>query len=413
MTGASPSPADAPRVRIDRIAAGGDGVGRLPDGRVVFVPRTAPGDLVELREIVLERNFARASLGAVVEPSPDRVTPRCVHAVRDRCGGCPLQHISHEAQLRAKAAIVGDALRRIAKLGGADVADVEIVANERPFGWRSRMTLAVTAAGRAGFRVEGDPGAVFALERCEIASPRLSALWDALRPSVAGLADGVRNLILREDAAGGLHVHAPGAADPAAWARTVASLAVPAKWSESAPSFEQVDPAMGARVRRHAVEALGDVRGVVAWDLFAGIGETSELLAAAGASVESVEADAGAVREATRRGAQSRGAAAVTRHKARVEEVVGDAAEPGRGAAKLRDPAVVIANPPRAGIDGRVLDEIARRAPRRIVYVSCDPATLARDVRRLADRYELTSVTAFDAFPQTAHVETVLALSRR
>ncbi len=392
---------DAPRVRIDRIAAGGDGVGRLPDGRVVFVPRTAPGDVVELRDVVLERSFARAALAAVVEASPDRVTPRCVHVLRDRCGGCPLQHISHEAQLRAKAAIVGDALRRIAKL---TVADPQIVPNERPFGWRSRMTLAVTAAGRAGFRVEGDPGAVFALERCEIASPRLSALWDALRPAVAGLAEGVRHLILREDAAGGLHVHAPGAADPAAWARAVAALAVPAAWSESAPSFEQVDPAMGARVRRHAVEALGDVRGLVAWDLFAGIGETSELLAAAGANVESVEADAGAVREAARRGAPS-----VVRHRARVEEVVG----PGRGPAKLRDPAVVIANPPRAGIDGRVLDEIARRAPRRIVYVSCDPATLARDVRRLADGYEIASVTAFDAFPQTAHVETVVALSRR
>src|SRR5690606_19085864 len=103
------------RVRILRLAAGGDGVGRVDDGRTLFVPRTAPGDLVELTDIRLHRRFARARLGRLLEASPDRVEPRCPHYVADECGGCQLQHLAPAAQGDARRAFVGDALRRIAK----------------------------------------------------------------------------------------------------------------------------------------------------------------------------------------------------------------------------------------------------------------------------------------------------------
>lgn len=159
--------------------------------------------------------------------------------------------------------------------------------------------------------------------------------------------------------------------------------------------FEQVHPAMGDRVRAHAIGALGEVGGRHVWDLYAGIGETTAALAAAGASVESVESDPRAVAEAESRGPAAR------RHAGRAEHVVG----------RLRAPDLVITNPPRAGMDERVTAALAAAAPRRIVYVSCDPATLARDLTRLPG-FRLGSALAFDLFPQTAHVETVAVLDR-
>jgi 23S rRNA (uracil1939-C5)-methyltransferase len=152
---------------------------------------------------------------------------------------------------------------------------------------------------------------------------------------------------------------------------------------------------MGDRVRSHAVAALGDVAGRHVWDLYAGIGETTAVLGHAGASVESVESDSRAVQEA-----EASGPAAV-RHVGRAEQVVG----------RLREPDMVITNPPRMGMHELVTAALATAAPTRIVYISCDPATLARDIGRLRG-FRLSSALAFDLFPQTAHVETVAVLER-
>jgi 23S rRNA (uracil1939-C5)-methyltransferase len=152
---------------------------------------------------------------------------------------------------------------------------------------------------------------------------------------------------------------------------------------------------MGDRVRAHAVAALGEVAGRHVWDLYAGIGETTAALAGAGASVESVESDPRAVEEAEARGP------AASRHVGRAERVVG----------RLRAPDLVITNPPRTGMEELVTTALETAAPTRIVYISCDPATLARDLTRLRG-FRLSSVVAFDLFPQTAHVETVAVLDR-
>src|SRR5205085_9934403 len=128
-------------IAITSIAAGGDGVGRLGDGRAVFVPRTAPGERVRLRDgVKLHKSFARGELAEVVAPTGARVTPPCPHYGQDRCGGCQLQHVAYDAQLDAKRAIVGDALRRIAKL---DVPDPEIVEAVEEWRYRAKVSLAV------------------------------------------------------------------------------------------------------------------------------------------------------------------------------------------------------------------------------------------------------------------------------
>ena len=402
-------------VRILRLAAGGDGVGRLQDGRTVFVPRTAPGDLVEITQLRTHRRYARARSSRVLERSADRVEPRCPHYVDDECGGCQLQHLASTAQREARRGSVGDALRRIARL---DVPDPEIVPADEEFEYRTKITLAVDEGGRRiGLHPLDRPDRVFDLVRCHIATSELMSLWAEVGALRGLLPSALRQIVLRLDRGGGLHLvlamagrrrwdgadalHRELAArhvDATLWVQpeggeAVAVAGAPAPFP--ATVFEQVHPAMGDKVRAFALAALGQVQGRHVWDLYAGIGETTSALLRAGASVESVESDRRAVAEAEARGP------AAERHVGRVERILG----------RLRTPSLVIANPPRTGLDGRVAAELERLSPKRIVYISCDPATLARDLTRMPG-FRLVTAVAFDLFPQTAHVETVAVLDR-
>lgn len=402
-------------VRIQRLAIGGDGVGRLADGRAVFVPRTAPGDLVALREIREHRRFARARVASVLEPGPDRVQPRCPHYTEDECGGCQLQHLSEPAQREARRSFVGDALRRLAR---REISDPPLTPADRTFGYRAKLTLAVSRDGRRlGLHRVERADRIFDLVHCHIAAIELMELWSVLRPLRRLLPDGLDRLVLRLDRRGGRHLiarvrgttpwleadrlHAglrAGGIEATVWwrpeggaARAVAGATEP----YPATVFEQVHPVMGDLARAHALKALLPVRGRHVWDLYAGIGETTAALVEAGATVESVEWDRRAVAEAERRGP------AAVRHAAGVEDVVD----------RLRRPDLVLTNPPRTGMDRRVADRLEELGPDRVVYLSCDPATLARDLTRMPG-FRLGSVRAFDLFPQTAHVETVAVLER-
>jgi 23S rRNA (uracil1939-C5)-methyltransferase len=403
-------------VAIERIASGGEGVGRLGDGRAVFVPRTAPGDRAELRDVKLHRRFARARIARLVEASAERVEPRCPHYVRDDCGGCQLQHMAAPAQRAARSRIAGDALRRLAKL---QVADPEVEPAPSDWEYRTKLTLHAEDGGRrVGLHPYDRPDRVFELDWCHITAAPLNRLWRAARAARDLLPGNLAQLVLRLDRAGGRHLVVRAPAEPA-WSegprlhRAMRERGVEATvWWEPeggaaravagageafpATVFEQVHPAMGDRVRACAIAELGDAHGRTVWDLYAGIGETTAALAAAGARVESVESDAKAVALAERRGPAAR------RIAARAEDAV----------RKLTRPDLVITNPPRVGMDERITAALVEQAPERIVYVSCDPATLARDLVRLAPRFRLASVRAFDLFPETAHVESVARLER-
>lgn len=400
-------------VRILRLAAGGDGVGKLPDGKTVFVPRTAPGDLVEVAELREHKRFARARLARLIEASPHRVDPRCPHYLQDECGGCQMQHVNYEAQLLSRRTFVGDALRR---LGKRDVADPPIAPAAQIYDYRTKLTLHVSDDGsRIGLHRYGRADQIFDLQWCHITVPELMKLWQAMRALRPFLPPRLVQVVLRLDRSGGRHV-VIRVGTGEVWTgfdqlrRELDSRGTPATiWyqpeggapravagtAEAFPAtvFEQVHPEMGDRVRSFAVDQLGDVAGRHLWDLYAGIGETTAQLLARGATVESVELDRRAVAEAEARGSAAR------RHTGRVEDMLG----------KLHRPDLVIANPPRTGMDERVSAELNRLAPSRIVYISCDPATLARDLQRL-ERLRLALVQAFDLFPQTTHVESVAVL---
>jgi 23S rRNA (uracil1939-C5)-methyltransferase len=399
--------------RIERLAAGGDGVGKRADGKTIFVPRTAPGDLAEVSELREYKRFVRARLTRVIEPSPHRVEPRCPHYVRDDCGGCQLQHIDYETQLASRRSFVGDALRRIAK---RDVADPPIVPADKPYEYRTKLTLHADVGGhRIGLRRYTGADTIFDLEWCHITVPELMKVWQVLRKLRSFLPRTLEQLVLRLDRQGGRHViirvgegevwsggtrlqrelQRRGAA-VTLWYQPAGGAARAVAGSEEAfPAtvFEQVHPEMGDRVREFALHQLGDVGGRRVWDLYAGIGETTTRLAALGAQVESVELDRRAVGEAEVRGPAAR------RHVGRVEDVLRE----------LRRPDLVVTNPPRTGMDERVSSELERLRPARVVYISCDPATLARDLQRMP-QLRLMLVQAFDLFPQTTHVETVAVL---
>lgn len=393
-------------------------MGSLADGRTVFVPRAAPGDLVELAGLALHKRFARAAVGRVIEPGPGRVEPACEHYVADACGGCQLQHLGQATQQEARGEIVGSALRR---LGGFDVANPEVEEAPAAWGYRARITLAVRDGGRRiGFHRHDRPAEVFDLRRCLIAHPELQRLWTAVRELRSHLPRGLERLGLRLDRQGGRHLILEPK-DPTAWNGAAGframleqkGLAATIWWTPPggaprvlagsadpfpATVFEQVNPAMGDRIRASGLAQLGEVRGLLAWDLYAGVGDTAVALAEAGARVDAVESD----RRAVALGERRTEGKAVRWEAARAEDVAG----------RLEHPDIVVTNPPRTGMDAAVLVAIGAAAPRRLLYISCDPATLARDLKRLGDGYRVGAIRAFDLFPQTAHVETVVLMER-
>lgn len=407
-------------VTIERLAAGGDGVGHLADGVTVFVPRTAPGDVVRLAGVVRRRRHAFARVAELVAAGEGRVAPRCRHFVEDGCGGCQWQHLTAGAQGAAKARLVGDALRRIGRVA---VDDPPLVRSPDAFGYRGTVTL--TVAGRGATRLAGfhrvGGAEVFPLERCAIAAEPLNALWAAVRPALRALPEGddVR-LALRVTPEGGLHLMVRGG--EGAWTGAAALEAAargaglaPTLWWQpaggavrrmagpetdaAAVAFEQVNAPVATALREDVLAVLPAAGRVL--DLYAGAGAVGLALAARGCEVATVEVDARAVR-ATKARASERGLRlrAVT---AKVEDVL----------AGLLPADAVVANPPRTGLAAAATAALAAAPPSRLVYVSCDPATLARDLARLGAIPErLTALRAYDMFPQTSHVETLAVLDR-
>jgi len=403
-------------VRIHGIATGGEGVGRLPDGVTVFVPRTAPGDLVEVDVTERRPRWARGRLRILVESSGLRIAPSCPHYEADACGGCQLQHLAPEAQRAAKSTIVRDVIERV---GRRPLDLPAVVPAPAPWRYRTKITLAVAeGAVRLGFHRYDQPGSVFDLEDCPIAAAPLMELLRGVRAARARLPRGAAQVVLRLDRAGRGHVLVVGGDPPWDAAALVAAFPdpVPAVWWKPADgavramagtesafpvlAFQQVNPVLADRIRHDAAAWLEGAGGAVAWDLYGGVGDGARLLAAAGATVWSVDADRSATAWAERQPVPD--GTPPTYITGRVEEVLH----------RLPDPELVLLNPPRAGAGRRVtqaLDRLGQASRvRRLAYVSCDPATLARDLTRLP-AYQLRRVVAYDLFPQTAHVE-VLAL---
>ena len=403
-------------VEIESIAAGGDGVGRS-NGLVVFVPRTAPGELVTAR-ISGKGSFARGSLGTIARSSEDRVDPPCPHYTIDRCGGCQIQHLAYSAQLRAKRRIVRDAIERIGKRV-VDVAEIE--RSESEWRYRSKLTLAMrrlaTGEWVAGLHQFDNPAKIFALNDCPITDRKVVTAWreilassrffpgaPALRGSVRITDDGPIFVMI-----GSMRWTS---SDPffdavksfaAVWwendegSRKLVGDRRPSRSLQPpAASFSQVNPEVAVKLRKHVLATVWRYSPEKIVDAYSGAGDTAIAFAERGARVTAIELDSDSARWCGQH--LPEGSISL---RARVEEAL----------PKVLPADAVILNPPRAGTDSRVTEILEQQAvkPRVIVYVSCNPATLARDISRLPG-YRVASVVPFDMFPQTAHVETVCEL---
>jgi len=380
------------------MAAGGAALARDDDGRVVFVDGGLPGERVRARITEARKDFARAVAVEIVDPSPDRIAPPCP-ALAAGCGGCTWQHVSAGAQVRLKADVVVDALRRIAKLDEPPVPDIAPMAGS-PL--RTTARLAVSPGGRAGHRPRSGSGAV-ATNSCLVVHPRLEELIVASRYPGAGevllrvgVASGERMVLVDRNADAvqvpdDVGVFQEGDTRPAFVHEDVARR----RFRISAGSFFQPGPVAAATLATAvgAAAAGALAQGSLLVDAYAGVGLFASVLGAAdGARVVAVENDRSAVADA-RVNLADLDAKVVTSEVARWRPQSAD---------------LVIADPARSGLGRPGVGAIAATGAPRVVLVSCDPASLARDTVLLgAAGYALMSVALVDAFPHTFHIETV------
>ncbi|MFP5317577.1 MAG: class I SAM-dependent RNA methyltransferase [Acidimicrobiia bacterium] len=398
------------RLRPSGMAAGGDALARDGDGRVVFVTGALPGEEVVARLTDERTDYARAVVVDVVEASPDRSAPPCP-ALAAGCGGCTWQHVDPSAQVRLKAGIVVDALRRLARLPEPPVPAP--VALDAP-ALRTTVRLAVGADGRAGHRPRGGRGAPVPADACLAVHPRLEELMVEGRYPGAdevvlrvGVSSGRRLAMVTGRGAAGRAVVPEGVAVVRGGARRqawVVEEVAGRRFRISAESFFQPSPVAATALAEAVVDAAGDAPapGAHAVDAYCGVGLFASVLAAhSGVSVTAVEQDPAALADA-RVNVADVGVRVVGSEVGRWRLDAGD-----------RAPAVVVADPPRSGL-GRpgVRAVVATGAPR-VVLVSCDPASLARDASLLGEAgFRLVSVALVDAFPHTFHVETVARFDR-
>lgn len=453
-----PRRGDSLSVTIEDLAFGGEGVGRA-DGYVVFVPRSVPGDQVRVRLTQARARFGRGTIEAVERPSADRTEAPCPYY--GRCGGCRLQHVTYAAQLAFKQKQVADCLSRIGGLGAFELRP--IVGAAEVWGYRNKMEFTVVP-GRGpdggaviGLHEQDRYDVVLDIERCLIQSDRMNALLDEVRRFAADqrlsayrqeTGEGLlRFLMLREgrataEAMVNVVTSAPAVPELAPLVARVqarvpettsvvmnvnprkASVAVGVEehllggrdhiresvgglsFQVSPSSFFQTNTAQAERLFALALEATGLTGAETVIDLYSGTGAISLLLARRARWVYGIEIAPAAVADAERNAAAN-GIQNCTFLAGEVRHVLPSLM--ARGVAAQ----VVVADPPRAGFHPRALRTLIALAPERIVYVSCNPATLARDLAELGGGgYRLEWVQPVDMFPHTPHIEAVARLVR-
>lgn len=377
-------------VEIERILPGGYGLAHA-EGKTVFVSLAAPGDRLRVRVERQQGNVLFASIEEILSASPVRIEPPCPYF--GRCGGCDFQQLAYEDQLAAKAEIIRDCLQRIARLDAVP----EIVVTASPRDWRYRM--------RAMWQIDQNERTIGYYER---GSRRVCDVVDCavLMPELQETLERVRATEWHEFPSDLKHLEVVAGENGVSLAPEFAEfetreleLAIgDERYSYNAEAFFQINPALLAPLIEFA---LADVSGDSAIDLYCGVGLFTLPLARRFKQVIGVESNANATRFAKRNVARAR------LENARV--ITAGVAEWFRG--RTLHPDFLLLDPPRAGAESSVIKGILDfRAPR-VTYVSCDPATLARDLKKLiAGGYAIEALRAFDLFPQTHHVETVVRL---
>jgi 23S rRNA (uracil1939-C5)-methyltransferase len=398
-------------VRPLSLVYGGDAFGRLPDGRAVFVPFALPGELVRVHLVEQKRGHARAELLEVLEPSPDRITPRCPHYTV--CGGCHYQHLAYPAQLVAKTAILAEQLRRLGGL--VEVPIQPTVPSPQPWNYRNHIQFHLTAEGRLGFQRAGSERVV-PIQECHLPEPLINQVWPQIeleplpgveRLSLRAGADDELLLVfessnpepfefsVEELPVSAVHL-GPGGTLVLAGSDSLVIEVLGRPFQVSAGSFFQVNTPQAEAMLRHVLELVGAGPFQTLLDVYCGVGLFSAFLAPRASRLVGIELSPSAcVDFATNLDEFDR----VELYEAEAEIVLGSVDF---------HPDLILVDPPRAGLGQAALDGLLAQQAPRLVYISCDPATLARDSQRLvAGGYHLVSLTPFDLFPQTYHIESI------
>ncbi len=383
---------------IEKIVYGGDGLGRV-NGQAVFVPFAAPGDQLRVRITSLERNFARGELAEIVAPSPLRRTAPCQYF--GVCGGCQLQHLEYAAQLKVKVEFIRESLRR---MGGIDWKEEIAVLAANEFGYRSRAEIKVIG-DQIGFFKAGSHD-ICEVTECPILLPAANAALQELHKPPNLLPSRATRVYLTVGDDQTLATPATGenARDAEIDAKgTVRQTIAGIHYSFGVRTFFQSNRLL---VEQLVAIAIEEATGKMAFDLYAGAGLFSLQLSKSFAQVYAVEGS----KISSKHGLKN---AQANRIRNVNYEAMSVEAWLKFQAPKLPRPDFVLLDPPRAGAGEAVVQRLIALKPARIHYVSCDPTTLARDLKLLTKaKYKIDSITALDMFPQTYHVETIVKLTR-
>ena len=400
------------------LAYGGDALARMDDGQAVFVPFCLPGERVRIQLTEKKEHFARARLLEVIEASPERVTPRCKHF--GVCGGCHYQHLSEAAQMEAKAAILRNQLTRIGHIQDPPVTGARGAG--APWSYRNHMQFQLDPGGRLGFVASKDrqgPEEIIPIHECHLPNKAISELWPKLafgpdssiqRVAVRSGSDGEQMLVLEVDS--------PTAPElPIGPSISIAQVSADGvllragddhitlrvsdrEFRVSPTSFFQVNESVAGAMVDHLLGCIPASPDIVI-DAYCGVGLFSAFLAPRCRKLVGIESSLAACDDF-----------AANLDEFDNVELYQDAAERVLPVLDIK-PDVIVVDPPRSGLDRTTLDAVVSMSPSTLVYVSCDPATLARDAARLiAAGYRLENVTPFDMFPQTYHIESI-SLFRR
>ncbi|MBN1453746.1 MAG: class I SAM-dependent RNA methyltransferase [Anaerolineales bacterium] len=420
-------------ILLEKLTYGGDAIGRLPDGRAVFIPFGLPGERVRVRLVEEKKNFAHGELLDVLEPSPGRISPKCKHffsplhdtvgvgdgQMEGPCGGCHYQHLPYESQLEAKTEILRDQLQRIGKIENPPVQPM--VACPNPWNYRNHVQFHLTEDGKLGYvgvrfgdGLRPSPGKIVPIAECHLPEPSINELWPQLefepgapfeRVSLRTGVDDDLMLILESDELeapeleleAGISVVHLTEEDALVMAGEDYLLmqVLDRSFHVSAGSFFQVTTIMAEKMIQHLLDRL-PLPAKTLLDVYCGVGLFSAFLAPRCERLIGIESSPSACEDFA---ANLDEFDHVELYEGTAEDVIPhlNAEQP-----------IVLVDPPRAGVDKRALDAIRQLAPQVIAYLSCDPSTLARDAARLiAGGYSLVDVTPFDLFPQTYHIESI------
>jgi len=401
-------------ITLTTLTYGGDAIGRLEDGRAVFVPFGMPGERVRIRLVEEKRNFGRGEIVELLEASLTRIAPRCKHF--GVCGGCHYQHLPYEVQWIAKTEILRDQLSRIGKIENPPVH--EMVQSPSPWNYRNHVQFHLTETGKPGYVMAQNPN-VFAITECHLPEASIDSMWPQLEfePEMdierVSLRSGVdEELMLVLDSVSPeppeLEIEA-GISIAHIFEENTLVLAgndhltirvLDRGFRVSAASFFQVNTAVAAKMVEHLISCLPASLSTLV-DVYCGVGLFSAFLAPRCERIIGIESSPSACEDFT-----------VNLDEFENVELYEGLAEDVIPHLEVK-PDFVLVDPPRAGLEKRVVDGILKLNPQTIAYVSCDPSTLARDAARLIHGgYALKQVTPFDLFPQTFHIESISLFER-